>query len=98
VKSNSAPRRNACFALAVAEAGSASIMLMSEGANTYLLLFDGAGEEVSKDDDSAEGSNALIRVRLDPGNYIVVASTFEEGVSASFALTVLGIDGQLTRL
>jgi hypothetical protein len=86
------------YLLTVAEVGSASIMLISEGANTYLHLFDGAGEEVSKDDDSAEGNNALIQVRLYPGNYIVVASTFEEGVSASFALTVLGIDGQLTRL
>jgi hypothetical protein len=89
---------NKKYLLTVAEAGSASIKLISEEANTYLHLFDGSGAQVSKDDDSAEGNNALIQMYLDPGNYMVVAATFDEGVSAGFALTVSGIDAVLVRL
>jgi len=44
--------------------------------DTLLYLYDSRGTLIAEDDDSGEGANALISVRLNPGTYYIEVKGF----------------------
>ena len=59
----------------IAEAGRIRIGLGSTGADSYLYLLAGDGSRITDNDDGAAGLGARIEVELEPGSYLVEATT-----------------------
>lgn len=58
----------------VAEAGEYVIDMVSDDFDSWLELFDAAGESLASDDDGGGALNARIRVTLEPGDYVLEAA------------------------
>ena len=73
-----------------AEAGQGVVLdLSSDDFDALLMLLDADGEIIALDDDSGEGTNARITVRVPhAGTYTVVVNTFEEGEEGTYVLTL----------
>ena len=48
----------------------------SQGLDPYLTLYAADGTRVARDDDGGSGTNALLSVSLDAGDYVVAASGY----------------------
>ena len=59
----------------IAEAGRIRIELASGGADTYLYLLAEDGSRITDNDDGAAGLDARIELVLEPGSYLVEATT-----------------------
>ncbi|MXY80246.1 MAG: hypothetical protein F4Y94_11350 [Chloroflexi bacterium] len=59
----------------IAEAGRIRIELASVGADTYLYLLAEDGSRITDNDDGAAGLDARIELVLEPGSYLVEATT-----------------------
>ncbi|NUN65521.1 trypsin-like serine protease [Pseudanabaena biceps] len=64
-----------------------AIEMRGNGIDPYLVLFDGAGNKIAEDDDSAGGKNARLVVTLpSTGKYTLYANSYEVGQTGSFSL------------
>lgn len=64
--------------------------LVSTAFDAYLVLEDELGNEIEVDDDSGVGSNARIDRTLDPGTYVLVASSWGAYQTGRYELTAVG--------
>ena len=88
------------YTFSVSRDSEVSITLESEDADTYLYLREGevrSGAYLHENDDH-EGSTSRSRIeeRLPAGAYTIEATTYEEGETGSFILTVRGLGGITT--
>jgi hypothetical protein len=56
--------------------------------DTYLILKDSVGDEIEANDDGGSGFDARIERSLSAGTYEIVASSFAEGATGAYTLTV----------
>lgn len=57
----------------------------------YLILQNDRGEKIAEDDDSGTGSNSLLTATLPQGgNYQVIVSSYEEGSSGNYEVSIDG--------
>ena len=79
----------------VAEAGRIRIALSSDGADAYLSLMDEDGKRIADNDDGAPFLNARIELDLEPGTYLVEATTAggREHGTGDFSLVVSRVAG-----
>lgn len=73
--------------LTVTEAQSLRIDMRSTVFDTYLYVSNDAGAFIAADDDTGDGVNSRIQLTLDPGTYLLWASSFEVS-SGAFDLSV----------
>ena len=76
-----------------------TITLESNDADTYLYLRSDSnrtGTPVAFDDDSPDTTRSEIQQTLQAGRYTIEATTYAEGVTGNFTLTVSGLDGTTT--
>lgn len=67
------------------------IDMASNSFDTYLILYDANGQELSRDDDSGggiDGTNSRLSGTLPPGVYYIAANAFEVGATGSYTLRV----------
>ena len=78
------------YSFEVAEAGRVRIDLASSEADSFLYLMAGDGARIADNDDGASGINARIERNLEPGSYLVEATTVGGRARgpADFALSV----------
>ena len=82
------------FGFSVSRSATYDITLESS-TDPYLILLDAEGDIIKEDDDDDEGifdlrsRNSGIRIDLDPGNYIVEATTYAGEATGGFTLTVV---------
>ena len=83
------------FSFTVAQASEVTITLESSEADTYLYLRAGedrSGEPLHQNDDLESGNtNSRIQETLEAGAYTIEATTYSEGETGSFTLTVAGL-------
>ncbi len=85
------------FGFTVDRTSSIDITLVSR-TDTYMFLLDEYGRVVEEDDDDDEdvfdlrSRSSGIRITLDPGNYIVEATTYANEVTDDFTLTIANPD------
>ena len=83
------------FSFSVSRTSTVDLTLVSE-TDPYLILLDSDGNIVDQNDDVDEEGNVFgiefpnsgIRISLDPGSYIVEATTYEGAATGSFILTI----------
>ena len=64
---------------------------LTSSENTYLYLLNGAdsgGTVVDEDDDSGSGNNSHLDLTLEAGTYAIEATTFRQGITGNFSLTI----------
>ena len=82
------------FSFSVSRSATYDLTLESR-TDTYLILLDDEGNIIKEDDDDDDGVFDLrarssgIRIELDPGNYIVEATTYAGTATGDFTLTVI---------
>ena len=82
------------FSFSVSRSATYDLTLVSR-TDTYLILLDDEGNIIKEDDDDDDGVFDLrarssgIRIELDPGNYIVEATTYAGTATGDFTLTVI---------
>ena len=82
------------FSFSVSRSATYDITLESR-TDPYLILLDDGGNIIKEDDDDDDGVFDLrarssgIRIELDPGNYIVEATTYAGTATGDFTLTVI---------
>lgn len=75
----------------VSGSGSVTLDLQSPDFDTYLYIFDTAGNLVEENDDRSESDfNALLTVSLEPGSYIALTSSYGVLEEGSYDLDVTG--------
>lgn len=79
------------WVLEVPVAQDVRIDLTSAAFDPLLVLLDGSGVELARDDDGGPGLDARIDRRLEPGSYRVVASSFSPE-TGPYTLTALRLD------
>ena len=82
------------FSFSVSRSATYDLTLESR-TDTYLILLDDEGNIIKEDDDDDDGVFDLrarssgIRIELDPGNYIVEATTYAGTATGDFTLTII---------
>ena len=82
------------FSFSVSRSATYDLTLESR-TDTYLILLDDDGNIIKEDDDDDDGVFDLrsrssgIRIALDPGNYIVEATTYAGSAPGNFTLTII---------
>ena len=82
------------FSFSVSRSATYDLTLESR-TDTYLILLDDEGDIIAENDDYDDGIFDLrsrssgIRIALDPGNYIVEATTFAGTATGDFTLTII---------
>ena len=82
------------FSFSVSRSATYDLTLESR-TDTYLILLDDEGNIIKEDDDDDDGVFDLrarssgIRIPLDPGNYIVEATTYAGTATGDFTLTII---------
>ena len=82
------------FSFSVSRSATYDLTLESR-TDTYLILLDEEGNIIKEDDDDDDGVFDLrarssgIRIPLDPGNYIVEATTYAGTATGDFTLTII---------
>ncbi len=82
------------FSLSASRSATYHITLESR-TDPYLILLDNAGEIIDYDDDDDDGvfdlgsRNSGISIALDPGDYIVEATTYAGSATGDFTLTIV---------
>ena len=89
-------RRARFYSLSLDAEGEVTITLESADADTYLYLREGearSGNSLHENDDIEAGVNTNSRIvaTLDAGTYTVEATTYEQGQTGDFTLTVAGL-------
>ena len=87
------------YGFTLAEQSEVTIELESDDADTYLYLRSGdarSGDIEDEDDDTPDTSRSEIVATLSAGSYTIEATTFAEGETGSFTLTVSGLGGATT--
>ena len=79
----------------VSEAGRIRINLASEDADSYLYLLTEDGARITENDDGGAGLDARIERTLDPGVYLVEATTVggRDRGAASFTISISYVEG-----
>ncbi|MGY0559433.1 hypothetical protein ACW7G2_01730 [Luteimonas sp. A277] len=77
------------YTLTVETEGEYVIDVASDHFDSWVELFDAAGDEVASDDDGGGALNARIRMRLDPGNYVIAASSISGGGRYRISISAL---------
>jgi len=62
--------------------------MTSSDVDAFLTIADFDGTVLAEDDDGGSGLNARMRVQLEAGSYIVVASSFGAGEVGAYTLSV----------
>ena len=81
------------FSFSVSRSATYDITLVSR-TDPYLILLDDTGDVIDSDDDDDDGlfnlgsRNSGIRIALDPGDYIVEATTYAGSATGAFTLTI----------
>ena len=84
------------YTFTLAEQSEVTIALESSDADTYLNLWAGSnrtGDPLAYDDDSPDTTRSEIVATLQPGSYTIEATTYDEGETGDFTLTVAGLGG-----
>ena len=82
------------FSFSVSRSAAYHITLVSR-TDPYLILLDSAGDIIDSDDDDDDGlfnlgsRNSGISIALDPGDYIVEATTYQGSATGDFTLTIV---------
>ncbi len=76
------------YEINVATAATHQITLTSTAFDAYLAIFSAAGALLAENDDGAGGTNARLSLALQPGRYIVFATSFGPGEVGAFSLDV----------
>ena len=82
------------FSFSVSRSATYDLTLESP-TDTYLILLDAEGDIIKEDDDDHDGAFGLrsrssgIRIPLEPGNYIVEATTYAGTATGDFTLTII---------
>ena len=82
------------YTLALAQESAVAITLESQDADTYLYLREGearSGDYLYRNDDDGATSRSSIQETLAAGTYTIEATTYGEGETGSFTLTVAGL-------
>ncbi len=79
----------------VSESGRIRINLSSENADSYLYLITEDGSRITENDDGGDGLDARIERALDPGVYLVEATTVggRDRGAANFTISVSYVEG-----
>ncbi len=64
------------------------LTMTSTAFDAYIGVLSQAGAVQGEDDDSGGGTNARLTITLDPGSYIVLATSFDSGVTGAYVLDV----------
>ena len=84
------------WALCITELHTVAITMESDDLDSYLFLAQGLPSSpewrsLDADDDGGGGLNARITTILAPGQYSVVANTFDEGDTGQYTLSVVSV-------
>lgn len=81
----------------MAAEGDVEISMASSELDSYLIVYRGVpgrlGTAEGSDDDSGGGLDALVRARLQPGTYTIMANTYVGGQSGAYTLSMSGSSG-----
>ena len=94
--SSDGSRRARFYTFTLAESAEVTIVLESGDADTFLYLREGeakTGTELHLNDDDGSTSRSRIQEILAAGDYTIEATTYSDGETGSFTLTVSGLWG-----
>ena len=98
--SGSGSRYARFYTFTLEESSEVTITLESSDADTYLYLREGetkTGTALRSNDDDGSTERSWIREILSDGTYTIEATTFSNGETGSFTLTISGISEEETR-
>lgn len=76
------------YAVRVPSTGTVTFDLTSGAFDTFLTLYDPAGNIIGSDDDGGAGTDSRISMTLAAGWYVIEASSFTEGTTGEYTLSV----------
>ncbi len=92
LRTTSCQLRNGVYAdrylISVATRTTLQLTMTSAVFDAYLGVISQAGAVQGEDDDGAGGTNARLSITLDPGTYIMLATSFKSGATGAYSLDV----------